>query len=163
MIQAAQSILPRASGSIDLDPILVLPAATVISVYRDAPVQPTDDEANVETPLTARRRYIGQVRIPLAGNGLPMIHSFQVTRRYVILVLCSLRVEPHLIGSKLFVLQEPFAGVQTLGWRGHQNTTVYVMDVESTDPTTGDRSMRVWKVTSSLAMVYFVSLANPSS
>jgi carotenoid cleavage dioxygenase-like enzyme len=125
------------TGSIDLDPILVLPAATVISVYRDAPVQPTDDEANVETPLTARRRYIGQVRIPLAGNGLPMIHSFQVTRRYVILVLCSLRVEPHLIGSKLFVLQEPFAGVQTLGWRGHQNTTVYVMDIESTDPTTG--------------------------
>lgn len=77
------------------------------------------------------------MRIPLAGNGLPMIHSFQVTRRYVILVLCSLRVEPHLIGSKLFVLQEPFAGVQTLGWRGHQNTTVYVMDIESTDPTTG--------------------------
>lgn len=26
-----------------------------------------------------------------------------------------------------------------------------------------DRSMRVWKVTPSLAMVYFVSLANPSS
>lgn len=125
------------TGSIDVDPSLVLPAATVISVYRDAPIQPTDDEANVETPLTARRRYIGQVRIPLAGNGLPMIHSFQVTRRYVILVLCSLRVEPHLIGSKLFVLQEPFAGVQTLGWRGNQNTTVYVMDIESTDPTTG--------------------------
>ena len=75
-----------------------------------------------------------QVRIPLAEHGLPMIHSFQVTKRYIILVVCSLRVEPHLIGSKLFVLMEPFAGVQTLGWRGDQNTTVFVMDIESTDP-----------------------------
>ena len=83
----------------------------------------------------AKRRYIGQVRIPLAEHGLPMIHSFQVTERYVIFVVCSLCVEPHLIGSKLFVLAEPFAGVQTLGWRGEQNTTVYVMDIESTDPT----------------------------
>ena len=49
------------TGSIDVDPSLVLPAATVISVYRDAPIQPTDDEANVETPLTARRRYISTV------------------------------------------------------------------------------------------------------
>merc|ERR1719473_2016578 len=66
-----------------------------------------------------------------------MIHSFQVTEHYVILVVCSLRVEPHLIGSKLFVLKEPFAGVGTLGWRGEQNTTVYVMDLESESPTAG--------------------------
>ena len=129
------------TGSLDLDPTLVQPAATVISVYRDTPVLPTeteaDDEGDAEPPLTARRRYIGRVRIPLADHGMPMIHSFQVTRRYVILVVGSLRVEPHLIGSKLFVLQEPFAGLQTLGWRGTQNTTVYVIDIESTDPTTG--------------------------
>ena len=116
------------SGRVDLSASTSVPA-TIVSVYRDTPV-----EADAGAPM-AKRRYIGQVRIPLAEHGLPMIHSFQVTERYVIFVVCSLCVEPHLIGSKLFVLAEPFAGVQTLGWRGEQNTTVYVMDIESTDPT----------------------------
>jgi len=109
-------------------------SSTVVSVYRDDPLP---EAAGAGGGAAARRRFIGQLRIRLSEHGLPMIHSFQVTERYVILVVCSLRVEPHLIGSKLFVLMEPFAGVETLGWRGEQDTTVYVMDLESTSPTAG--------------------------
>ena len=126
------------TGSIDLDPILVLPAATVISVYRDAPVQPTDDEANVETPLTARRRYIGQVRIPLAGNGLPMIHSFQVTRRYVILVLCSLRADPTTGPLRTFSIDPMFLNHHINAWEDAAGREV-IMDVIEMAPSSPTR------------------------
>lgn len=102
-------------------------SSTVVSLYKD--------DENDDGMVT--RRYIGQVRIPLAHNGLPMIHSFQVTSRYVLLLVCSLRVEPRLVGSTFLVLNEPFAGINTLGWRGRQNASIYVMDLHSTSDKAG--------------------------
>jgi hypothetical protein len=102
-------------------------STTVVSLYRDTPT--------AEDPRVAHRSFFGQVKLKLTEHGLPMIHSFQVTRRYVILVVCSLCVEPRLVGSQLFTLSDPFAGIDTLGWRGDQNATIYVLDIEATDPT----------------------------
>ena len=70
-------------------------SSTVVSVYRDDPLPEAAPAAG--GGAAARRRFIGQLRIRLSEHGLPMIHSFQVTERYVILVVCSLRVEPHLV------------------------------------------------------------------
>ena len=119
-------------GHVETDSIN-LKVNTVVNIYKDHPQLESDrDDGSV-----AQREFIGQLKLPIAEHGLPMIHSFQVTRRYVILVVCSLCVEPGLIGSKLLVLSEAFAGVQTFGWRERQNTTVFVMDIESADPLAG--------------------------
>ena len=122
-------------GHVETD-INNLQVNTVINIYKDHPRGEETHGANGGDgdEAEAHREFIGQLKLPVERHGLPMIHSFQVTKRFVILVVCSLCVEPALIGSKLLVLSEAFAGVQTLGWRERQNTTVFVMDIESTDP-----------------------------
>ena len=41
---------------------------------------------------TFRRSYFGEVQIRTYAMGFPMIHSFQVTSEYVIIVVCSLHI-----------------------------------------------------------------------
>ena len=61
-------------------------SGTIISVYRDSPIQGEAGEAAAAAPgdgdaprPSAKRRFIGRVNVPVHSHGLPMIHSFQVS------------------------------------------------------------------------------------
>mmetsp|Transcript_18932 Transcript_18932/g.34713 ORF Transcript_18932/g.34713 Transcript_18932/m.34713 type:complete len:548 (+) Transcript_18932:87-1730(+) len=75
------------------------------------------------------RQFIGEVNV----DWLALIHSFAVTKNYVLIMIPNVGIDVMKMGKEILFAKE-FDAIQGMKWHGDKKAKVYVFDAHSQDP-----------------------------